>query len=328
MKTTTGAFDVSAEVLMGRVVEEFLDRLHRRDRPAVESYARRYPQLADVLRQMLPALEVMRAAGEGLVRDEEASALPAPLAGCLGDFHLLREIGRGGMGVVYEAEQISLNRRVALKVLPFAATLDPRHLQRFRNEAQAAAQLHHTNIVPVHFVGCERGVHFYAMQYIDGHTLAALIVELRRQASRDKEAANGGNGPVAASFPEPAAGVAAPAAPDAGTAEIPLPPFVRPALPWQLPARAPAAGAPTLPGAALATIGTVQGAAFFRAAARLGVQAAEALEHAHQQGVIHRDIKPANLLLEHTRWPAGTTVRGRACGSPISAWPRSSPTPG
>src|SRR5262249_56649113 len=105
-----------------------------------------------------------------------------PVAGQLGDSRILHEIGRGGMGVVYEAEQISLGRRVALKVLPFAATLDARHLQRFKTEAQAAALLHHPNIVPVYAVGCERGVHFYAMQLIVGQSLAALIVQLRRQA--------------------------------------------------------------------------------------------------------------------------------------------------
>src|SRR5207237_10291028 len=90
------------------------------------------------------------------------------------------ELGRGGMGVVYEAEQLSLGRRVALKVLPFAAALDARQLQRFKNEAQAAAQLHHPNIVPVYAVGCERGVHFYAMQLIEGQSLAALIHKLRQ----------------------------------------------------------------------------------------------------------------------------------------------------
>src|SRR5207237_7572076 len=105
----------------------------------------------------------------------------------LGDFRIVREVGRGGMGVVYEAEQLSLRRRVALKVLPYAGALDPRALQRFQNEAQAAACLHHTNIVPVHFVGSERGVHFYAMQFIDGQTLAALVRQLR-QAERAQEA--------------------------------------------------------------------------------------------------------------------------------------------
>ena len=79
------------------------------------------------------------------------------------------------MGVVYEAVQLSLGRRVALKVLPFAAALDPRQLHRFKNEAQAAAHLHQQNIVPVYAVGCERGVHYYAMQFIEGQTLATLI---------------------------------------------------------------------------------------------------------------------------------------------------------
>src|SRR5205085_12126733 len=96
-----------------------------------------------------------------------------------GDFLRVRELGRGGMGVVYEGKQRSLGRKVALKVLPFAATLDGRQLQRFKNEAQAAAGLHHPNIVPVFGVGCERGVHYYAMQLIDGQSLAARIAGLR-----------------------------------------------------------------------------------------------------------------------------------------------------
>src|SRR5206468_5523815 len=99
--------------------------------------------------------------------------------GLLGDFRIIREAGRGGMGVVYEAEQVSLGRRVALKVLPFAAALDPRQLARFRVEAQAAAQLHHTNIVPVFSVGVERGVHYYAMQFIEGRTLAEVVADQR-----------------------------------------------------------------------------------------------------------------------------------------------------
>src|SRR5207245_4413276 len=104
----------------------------------------------------------------------------------LGDFRLLREVGRGGMGVVYEAEQLSLGRRVALKVLPFASTLDARQLQRFKNEAQAAAHLHHQNIVPVYATGCERGVHYYAMQFIQGQTVAAVIEELRSLEGRER----------------------------------------------------------------------------------------------------------------------------------------------
>ena len=93
----------------------------------------------------------------------------------LGDFRLIRELGRGGMGTVYEAEQLSMGRHVALKVLPFAALVDDKSLQRFRNEVRAAAALDHPHIVSVYSVGEERGVHFYAMQLIRGQTLADLI---------------------------------------------------------------------------------------------------------------------------------------------------------
>src|SRR6516225_4021696 len=147
-------------------------------------------RLAAPLREAALSSAVGRAAapcavapGSGL--NEAPAALPSvnpePAAmvqsdlGQIGEFRLLREIGRGGMGVVYEAHQTSLNRRVALKVLPFVAALDPKQLQRFQNEAQAAAQLHHTNIVPVFAVGAERGVHYYAMQLIEGQSLANVI---------------------------------------------------------------------------------------------------------------------------------------------------------
>src|SRR5207249_3615158 len=124
---------------------------------------------------ILAALLALRAPIEATAETEDASAA----CGCLGDYRLLREVGRGGMGVVYEAEQISLGRHVALKVLPFAATMDPRQLQRFRHEAQAAAMLHHPHVVPVFGVGCERGVHYYALQIIEGRSLASVIEEMR-----------------------------------------------------------------------------------------------------------------------------------------------------
>ena len=96
----------------------------------------------------------------------------------LGDFNILRELGRGGMGVVYEAEQLSLGRRVALKVLPYTHGLNPVRLQRFRNEAQAAASLNHPNIVPIYAVGNRHGVHYYAMQMIEGRSGAQVIADL------------------------------------------------------------------------------------------------------------------------------------------------------
>src|SRR5216683_4943756 len=124
-----------------------------------------------------PLRDAVSSAQESTIEDKLAEG------GRLGDFRLRREVGRGGMGVVYEAEQISLRRRVALKVLPFAAALDPRQLQRFKNEALAAAHLRHENIVPVHAVGEERGVHFYAMQFVEGRSLATLIAELRESVT-------------------------------------------------------------------------------------------------------------------------------------------------
>src|SRR5262249_27017824 len=126
--------------------------------------------------------------------------------GPLGDFRVVREIGRGGMGVVYEAVQVSLGRRVALKVLSFAAALDAKQLQRFKNEAQAAAHLRHPHIVPVHAGGCGRGVHYYAMQLIDGQNLAALIQELRRLAGSGPEGPGGPRGPAAEVASERASG--------------------------------------------------------------------------------------------------------------------------
>jgi hypothetical protein len=235
--------------------------------------------------------------------------------GRLGDFRILREVGRGGMGIVYEAEQISLNRRVALKVLPFAAALDSKQLQRFKNEAQAAASLHHTTIVPVYAVGCERGVHYYAMQYIDGQTVAALVRELRRQAGlpiredgfRASEPRQEGKGREGEAPAEPffAGG-------SAGYTGVRASPSRQaPALPVSDPTPTgpytPREEAPGIRAAeivtqkeadtALASLGPsprphFAASAFFRTVANLGVQAAEALEHAHQLGVIHRDIKP------------------------------------
>jgi serine/threonine protein kinase/Flp pilus assembly protein TadD len=168
---------VSVESLVARVADEFRERQARGERPDPEEYARRHPEAAELLRKVLASLEVL---GLSLASDEPgASATGEGPTGTLGDFLLIREVGRGGMGIVYEAEQVSLGRRVALKVLPFAATMDPRQLQRFHNEARAAAGLHHTNIVPVYGVGNERGVHYYAMQFIEGRTLADVIAQQR-----------------------------------------------------------------------------------------------------------------------------------------------------
>src|SRR5262245_61473827 len=111
------------------------------------------------------------------------SSAPARAPERLGEFRIVRELGRGGMGVVYEAEQTSLGRRVAVKVLPAHAAHDEAYLARFRREARTAAKLHHTNIVPVYGVGVQDGVYFLAMQLIQGVGLDATLADLRRSAA-------------------------------------------------------------------------------------------------------------------------------------------------
>jgi tetratricopeptide (TPR) repeat protein len=228
------------------LVEELIDKLQTGD-VDVEAFIEAHPEHAERLRQLLPALRVMADLSNSPVDDQRCVEGDAAEMGTLGDFRIVREIGRGGMGVVYEAEQMSLGRRVALKVLPFAGTMDPRYLQRFHNEARAAASLHHEHIVPVYAVGCERAVHFYSMQFIEGKSLAELIAA---QAS----ASSGSQSPPASADTEAAA-----------------------AAPTQVAPRDPA---------------------YVHRIAEWGIQAAEALEHAHSLGIVHRDVKPANLIVD------------------------------
>ena len=152
------------------LAEEFLGRRRQGERPTIAEYAAKYPALADAIRACFPALLLV----EDLKPDPaEAAGAPGPAGPGpplerLGDYRLLREVGRGGMGVVYEAEQESLGRHVALKVLPAHALLDPKQVRRFEREAKAAARLHHTNIVPVFGVGRQDGHHYFVMQFIAG----------------------------------------------------------------------------------------------------------------------------------------------------------------
>jgi tetratricopeptide (TPR) repeat protein/tRNA A-37 threonylcarbamoyl transferase component Bud32 len=163
---------------LGQLAEEFLARHRLGERPAPTEYAERCPELADQIRELFPALVIMEEVRPGPPPAAAPQDARAPQH--LGEYRLVREIGRGGMGVVYEAEQESLGRRVALKVLPPRTLSDARHVERFQREARAAARLHHTNIVPVFAVGEEGGTHFYVMQYIEGRPLDEVIEELRR----------------------------------------------------------------------------------------------------------------------------------------------------
>jgi serine/threonine protein kinase len=213
------------------LAEEFAARYRAGENPSITEYLTRCPEHAAEIADLFPAVTLLED-----LKDVQAGPPPqeAPPAQ-LGDFRIVREVGRGGMGVVYEAVQLSLGRRVALKVLPSRLRLCGEPLARFQREARAAARLHHTNIVPVFGVGEHDGLPYYVMQLIDGQGLDRVMARLR--LARQGQAAPPG-------FP------------------------------------------------------ALSGPAYYRHAAGLLAQAADALAHAHAQGVLHRDIKPANLLLD------------------------------
>jgi serine/threonine protein kinase/tetratricopeptide (TPR) repeat protein len=250
-----------------------------------EEFLEKYADIRHELSGYLDSFDLIRAMAPELADTSGSTSTSRdelPQRATLGDFRILREIGRGGMGVVYEAEQLSIGRRVALKVLPFAAMLDKQQLNRFKNEARAAGTLDHPNIVAIHSVGCERGVHYYAMQLIEGQSLAQAIEQLRRESGRPEEQKSGSE------VKEQSSSAVEQQGGSDSTSALPL--YRSTAL----------CGADTAPVARLSTLPDFDTREYFRAIAQLGIQAAEALDHAHQNGILHRDIKPANLLVDDT----------------------------
>lgn len=210
-----------------------------------------------------------------------------------GEFEIVGEIGRGGMGIVYEAQQPSLNRRVALKVLSVGLDYSKKSIARFKREAEAAARLHHTNIVPIHTTGVDNQVPYYAMELVRGPSLDQVLDQLRQESSQEPEVPSRSN-------------------------------LAEEEQPFRI---------DTL---CNATDNTPSGTSTFRSGvsyydnvARMIAEVADALEHAHQEGIIHRDIKPSNLLLgpdgririsdfglARIREEPGMTVTGELMGSP------------
>jgi len=163
---------------LNRLAEEYTLRCRRGERPSLQEYIDKHPDLAPDIRKRFPAaVGQVTVERQAVSQSDAASSLPFER---LGDFRIIREIGHGGMGIVYEAEQVSLGRHVALKVLPRQLVINKRTKRRFEREAKAAAKLHHTNIVPVFGVGEHEGLPYYVMQYIQGTGLDVVIHELMR----------------------------------------------------------------------------------------------------------------------------------------------------
>jgi tRNA A-37 threonylcarbamoyl transferase component Bud32 len=301
-----------------RLAEEFAARLRRGERPALSEYTAQFPQYAAEIEELFPALVVMEqlkpAGGDLTGASDTPKAEDVPPRECLGDYRILREVGRGGMGVVYEAEQQALGRRVALKVLPRKLLADSKHRRRFEREARLAAKLHHTNIVPVFGVGEQDGVPYYVMQFIQGLGLNEVLEELKRLRV-------GGDSPNAVAPPKSAAGHGLSAADVARS--LLTGPFQPAAVDVSLdpsPDKVSAGGTGGEPRAAppgsqfrkslsdsFVVLPGPSGPSgqrktkppiYWQSVAQIGVQVAGALEYAHQQGVLHRDIKPSNLLLD------------------------------
>jgi WD40 repeat protein/serine/threonine protein kinase len=307
-------------VLLTRLADEFVARYRRGERPSLQEYLDKHPELANDLCELVPAMvEIERVKKDHHVTEQPAVPRPAesPPLQQLGDYRLLREIGRGGMGVVYEAEQLSLGRHVALKLLLQKMLCHSRHKQRFEREARAAAKLHHTNIVPVFGVGEHEGTPYYVMQFIQGLGLDAVLDELRRLRSTG-QGSGSALSPGRIGTPPPRDLSAEEMARSLLTGQFqPAPGTTVDELPH--PSADPAAvAAPGSPPVATTALSDSSGLSsvilpgqsdngrqprakkltYWQSVANIGVQVADALEYAHRQGVQHRDIKPSNLLLD------------------------------
>ena len=284
---------------------EFIERLRLGENPTVEEYAAMHPELADEIRDLFPTIATM----EGLKLSKEANSGRTSLGTLklkqLGDFRIIRELGRGGMGIVYEARQESLERTVAVKVLPKLTLLDSKHLQRFQREARTAANLHHSNIVPVFGVGHQDDFHYYAMQYIEGAGLDRVLNRLESSEAITQKS------DITTIVRELATTVGS--ANETQVEGVRLDPLSVPlsfdtaSEPTKSfsndPAATPSAIEPLqsskearLPSATNQT--NIRDASYWKTITQIGIQVAEALEYAHGKGVLHRDIKPANLIID------------------------------
>ncbi len=244
----------------------------------------------------------------------------------LGDFQIIRELGRGGMGIVFEARQISLNRKVALKVLGDSLGMTAKAVVRFRREAEAAAKLHHTNIVPIYATGEHEGTHYYAMELVEGPSLNHVIRNLqmvqRQEAQGPRPSRAQSHDPVGATKAQgehPADSFAV------GESTVSAMPE------WVAKALAPEEASTASKSAIRDSSSTLSGdGRYFDTVAKMIADVADGLEYAHNHGVIHRDMKPSNLLLSpdgrlsindfglaRMLEQPGMTMTGEFVGSPL-----------
>ncbi len=253
--------DESLDDRLAEVLAEYVNRLCAGETITREEVAAAHPDLAG---ELLQELETLKTLGEG-------SPGPAALES-LGGYRILRQVGRGGMGVVYEAVETAMDRHVALKVLPAEFVADPKAVARFVKEARAAGKLRHSNVVHVYGMGIDRGLPYYAMEFVEGKTLAEI---LREFVPSDRAASMDERNRSAASISE--LFMAAEPAEGGRSVELDENPEVQ----------EPSGGEP--PEVDLD---------FCLRIATAFAGAAEGLAHAHSRGVIHRDIKPSNLILD------------------------------
>jgi serine/threonine protein kinase/tetratricopeptide (TPR) repeat protein len=276
-----------------QALEQYLDWLEQGEHADIDRLCADFPDLATVIRKHIPG-QAQRKASAKLTHQEKPPTIK-PSADRkwieppkkLPDYDLLEEIGRGGMGIVFKAKQLSLDRIVALKILPNAATWDCKQIARFQNEAQAAAQLNHPNIVSVHSVGNEEGTYFYSMPLIDGISLEKAV----RRIKADPEFTFEHVVPADSSMcPAPAYEESRNSYQSSLARNL----FNRSSGPSGIGSQRSKAKRARLKSIHRA----IQSPGYVRAVVELVAQAAEALHFAHQHGIIHRDIKPSNLLLD------------------------------
>lgn len=282
--------------LLSAIADDFTERLRNADEPSIDEYVRKHPELAEDIRKLFPSIQVMEQLSTREHQDRSFERRTRKLTiepdGLLGDFKIIREIGRGGMGVVYEAEQRSLKRRVALKILGPTMANSPKQLARFQSEAKAAARLHHTNIVSVYGVGEHDGLYYYAMQLIDGMTLGDAIalnetggdfVTLGDPPTVAESSADMKLAAITRTFAGDSSQVHDPSGEitvtrDSGSDS--------------------GSDVPGEPRHLNDINRSLHDSSRWLEIARLGACVADALHYAHRNGVLHRDIKPSNLMID------------------------------